>query len=110
MHDQYDALIGRLIEAMRKAEYPFGWSAFRTVIGEGRTFYGRPRTYYYVAPFYSMSQFFEQYWFGTALEKALGKEGAQQYSAGQMNCLQGFEDFACTLRSDLSYQARQNES
>ena len=50
----------------------------------------------------SMSQFFEQYWFGAALAKALGKEGAQQYSADEMNCLQGFENFACTLRADLS--------
>jgi hypothetical protein len=109
MQEQYDALVRSLVEAMRKAEYLFAWSAFRTVIGEGRTFYGLPRTYYYTVLFDSMYQFFEQHWFGTALEKALGTAGARQYSATEKKCLQRFENFICTLRSDLSYQAHDND-
>jgi hypothetical protein len=105
MQDQYDALVRSLVAAMRKAEYPFGWSAFRTIIGEGGTFYGPPRTYHYVVLFDNMYQFFEQHWFGAALEKALGTEGARQYSVTEKKCLQGFENFTCTLRPDLSYRS-----
>src|SRR5688572_11815596 len=103
MQGQYDALVTSLVEAMRKVEYPFRWSAFRTIIGEGRTFHGPPGTYHYVVLFDSMYQFFEQHWFGSALGKALGTEGARQYSKTEKQCLQGFENFTCTLRSDLSY-------
>lgn len=103
MQDQYDALVTSMVEAMRKVEYPFAWSAFRTIIGEGRTFYGPRRTYHYVLLFDNMYQFFEQHWFGAALGKALGTEGARQYSETEKKCLQRFENFTCTLRSDLSY-------
>ncbi|CAN5772178.1 hypothetical protein BH20ACI3_BH20ACI3_32670 [soil metagenome] len=107
MQDQYDALVTSLVEAMRKVEYPFAWSAFRTIIGEGRTFYGPPRTYHYVVFFESMYQFFEEHWFGAAMGKALGTEGARQYSDTEKKCLQGFENFTCKLRSDLSYSPPQ---
>src|SRR5918996_4772161 len=33
-HDVYHSLVPRLVEAIGKTEYPFGWTAFRTVIGE----------------------------------------------------------------------------
>jgi hypothetical protein len=105
MHGPYQALVRGLVEAMCSAGYPFGWSAFRTVIGEGRTFYGPSRTYRYVVLFDDMYQFFGEHWFGAALEKAFGADGVKQYSATEKSCLQGFENFTSTLRADLSYQA-----
>jgi hypothetical protein len=107
MHDQYEALVTRLIGAMRKIGYPFAWSAFRTIIGDGRTFYGPPRNYHYVVLFDDWRQFFHQHSFSAALEEALGADGAQQYSGAQRKCLQGFENFTCAIRSDLSFQASQ---
>jgi len=110
MHDQYEILVDGLIGAMRRVEYPFAWTAFRAIIGDGRTFYGPPRTYHYVVLFDDMWQFFKQHWFGAALKKALGADGAQQYSATEKKCLQGFENFTCTIRSDLSHRVPQNHS
>lgn len=102
MIEPYKAVMKRLIEAMHKAGYPIGWTAYRSVIGEGRGFFGEGRYYYYVAPFDHPSQIHEQHQFGAALEKALGKEGAQQLLAEEMKCLEGFEQREFRRRPDLS--------
>ena len=46
--EPYKAATRRLMEAVRKADYPLGWSAYRMVIGEGTTFYGEGKVYCYV--------------------------------------------------------------
>jgi hypothetical protein len=109
MLEQYKAVLSRYVAAMRAADYPLGWSAYRIIVGEGRSFYGQGRTFYYVLPFDSMSQFYEQYSFGAALEKALGKEGAKQLVADQMKCLAGLAYFDTRRRADLSYVSLQNK-
>lgn len=97
--------IHRLLAAVRKVEYPIGWTAWRTVIGEGKTFYGAGRDYTYFVPFDSHTQFYEQHSFAAALEKALGADGAWQLLLAERQCLLGLEAFEHRLRPDLGYAA-----
>ncbi len=107
MIDQYDQVMERFIEAVRRIDHPLGWSAYRTITGDGRPFHVAGRTYYYISPYDSKSQFYEEHWFGAVVEQALGTEGAKQLGADMMKCLVGLETFDHSLRSDLSYQADQ---
>ncbi len=103
--EQYKDAINRLLDAVSKVEYPIGWVAWRTVIGEGKTFYGVGRDYTYVVEFDGHAQFYEQHSFAGALEKALGVDGAGQLLLDERQCLLGMEAFEHRLRPDLSYRA-----
>ncbi len=102
MVEPYKAVIRRMLKALHKASYPIAWTAYRSVLGEGRGFFGEGRYYYYVAPFDRPSQIYQEHAFGAALEKALGKEGAQELLAEEMKCLEGFEQTELKLRPDMS--------
>ena len=104
-HDRielYKAVIRRMLKALHKADYPIAWTAYRSVLGEGRGFFGEGRYYYYIAPFDRPSRIYQEHAFGAALEKALGKEGAQKLLADEMKCLEGFEQTEFRLRPDMS--------
>lgn len=106
--EQFKAVTGRIIEALRKADYPIGFTAFRTVIGDGKVFFDEGRTYYFVAPYDNRSQFYEQHPFSGALEKGLGKQDAERLLAEYLKCLNGHESYDYQRRPDLSYQAGKN--
>ena len=101
--EPYKAAIRRLMAAVRKADYPIGWSAYRMVIGEGTTFYGEGKVYCYVVPFDNPSQFYEQHSFQGALVKALGEDGARELRWDERRCLVKLEAFEHRRRPDLGY-------
>ena len=101
--EPYKAAIRRLMAAVGKADYPIGWSAYRMVIGEGKTFYGEGKVYYYVVPFDNPSQFYEQHSFQAALVKALGEDGARELLLDERRCLVKLETFEHRRRPDLGY-------
>lgn len=103
--EPYKDSIHRLLAAVRKVEYPIGWTVWRTVIGEGKAFYGAGHDYTYFVPFDSHSQFYEQYSFASTLEKALGADGVCQLLLDERQCLLGIEAVEHRLRPDLGYAA-----
>lgn len=108
--EPYKAATRRLMEAVRKADYPLGWSAYRMVIGEGTTFYGEGKVYCYVVPFDSPSQFYEQHSFQGAMVQALGEESARELLMDERRCLVKLEGSEHRLRPDLSYTPEQGQS
>ena len=101
--EPYKAAIHRLMAAVRRANYPIGWAAYRVLIGEGKTFYGEGKVYYYVVAFDSPTQFYEQHSFAGALAKALGEDGARQLLLDERRCLVSLEASEHRLRPDLGY-------
>ena len=101
---EYKALIMRALDAARKAEYPLPWSAYQVVIGDGGTCYGDPNAFYYVTPFETMSQYYEEHPFLSALEKTLGKKEARKLLNDVMKCQEKVEKFDFKLRPELSYR------
>lgn len=73
--------------------------------GKEKLFYGTGRNYTYFVPFNNHAQFYEQYSFAGALEKALGANGAWQLLLDERQCLLGMDAFEHRLRPDLSYRA-----
>ena len=92
---QYKAVIARFVEAVRKSGYPIGWTAYRSIIGEARM-------YCYFSPLDSQSQFYEKFPFPTALEKSLGKDGAEQLEKDIRDCMETYEYFDARLRPEMS--------
>ncbi len=103
--EQFEQATAEIIAAIRESAYPIGFNTYRTVIGDGRVFFDRGRTYYFIVPFDSRSQFYEEHPFGAALEEAVGAERAAQLLGGQLSSVVTMETHDYRLRPDMSYQA-----
>lgn len=103
--EKYKESIRNLLGAVRKVDYPISWSAYRVVVGEGKTFYGEGRIYYYVVPFDSPYQFYEEHSFAAALYKALGEDGSKELMFEERSCLLEIEALEHRWRSDMGYMA-----
>lgn len=103
--EQFQTVITGIIGALEKAEHQIGFHVYRPVIGDGKVFFDNARTYYFVSPYDSRSQFYEEYPIGASLVKALGEDGAKEILSDLMKCLIEMESFDYVIRPDLGYRA-----
>ena len=103
--EQFEQATAEILAAIRESDYPIRFNAYRTVIGDGRVFFDRGRTYYFIAPFDSRSQFYEEHPFNTALAEVVGAERAAQLLGDQLSTLLTIETHDYRLRPDMGYQA-----
>ncbi len=103
--ERFQEVTAEIIGAVKQSDYPMGFTAYRTVIGDGKVFFDHGRTYYFIAPYDSRSQFYEEHPFSAALEKAVGKARGNQLYADQLKCLVTMESYDYRLRPDMGYQA-----
>lgn len=103
--EQFEQATAEILAAIRKSDYPIGFNAYRTVIGDGRVFFDRGRTYYFIAPFDTRSQFYEEHPFNEALAEAVGAERAAQLLGDQLNSLLSMETHDYRRRPDMGFQA-----
>ena len=103
--EQFEQATAEIVAAAGESGYPLAFNTYRTVIGDGRVFFDRGRTYYFIVPFDSRSQFYEEHPFGAALAEAVGEERANQLLADQLGSVLSMETHDYRLRPDMGYQA-----
>lgn len=96
MEGKYEALVKKIIEAMKKAEAPLGFNGYKVEFGQG--------TYIFVTAANDAPQFFSQPQGMELLTKALGAEGAQAILTEWLGMLSAYDMKMWTFRPDMSYQ------
>lgn len=92
---QYERVIHRFRQALAKIAHPFGYDAYRIIVGEGSF------AYVWMAP--SAQQYYAANHLDEVLRRALGQQDADRLLQQWRWCLWRRESYDGTPRPDLSY-------